>query len=136
MRHRRRRGGLPETGKRSMHLDDQLCKLFGSKLMTPHIAADNAGGVPLARHINDRLQEAVQRHPGHFAAFAAVPTADPKAAADEFERTVTKLGFKGAMINGLTQGVSTMIGAFGRSTSAPRRSTCRSTSTRRSRSRR
>jgi predicted TIM-barrel fold metal-dependent hydrolase len=34
-----------------------------------------------------------------------LPTADPRAAADELERTVTKLGFKGAMINGLTQGV-------------------------------
>ena len=66
---------------------------------------DAAAGVPLARRINDRLHEAVQRHPGRLAAFAAVPTADPKAAADELERTVTKLGFKGAMINGLTGGV-------------------------------
>ena len=66
---------------------------------------DAATGVPLARRINDRLHEAVQRHPGRLAAFAAVPTADPKAAADELERTVTKLGFKGAMINGLTGGV-------------------------------
>ena len=66
---------------------------------------DAATGVPLARRINDRLHEAVQRHPDRLAAFAAVPTADPKAAADELERTVTKLGFKGAMINGLTGGV-------------------------------
>ena len=29
--------------------------------------------VPPARRINDRLREAVQRHPGRFAAFAAVP---------------------------------------------------------------
>jgi predicted TIM-barrel fold metal-dependent hydrolase len=66
---------------------------------------DAATGVPLARRINDRLHEAVRRNPDRFAAFAAVPTADPKAAADELERTVTKLGFKGAMINGLTGGV-------------------------------
>jgi predicted TIM-barrel fold metal-dependent hydrolase len=66
---------------------------------------DAATGVPLARRINDRLRKAVERHPGRFAAFAAVPTADPKAAADELERTVTRLDFKGAMINGLTQGV-------------------------------
>ncbi len=66
---------------------------------------DAATGVPLARRINDRLHEAVQRHPDRLAAFAAVPTADPKAAADELERTVTRLGFKGAMINGLTGGV-------------------------------
>jgi 2,3-dihydroxybenzoate decarboxylase len=66
---------------------------------------DAAAGVPLARRINDRLHEAVRRHPDRFAAFAAIPTADPKAAADELERTVTRLGFKGAMVNGLTAGV-------------------------------
>jgi predicted TIM-barrel fold metal-dependent hydrolase len=66
---------------------------------------DAATGVPLARRINDRLHEAVRRHPDRFAAFAALPTADPKAAADELERTVTRLGFKGAMVNGLTEGV-------------------------------
>src|SRR5712671_1944241 len=66
---------------------------------------DAATGVPLARRVNDRLHEAVQRHPDRFAAFAALPTADPKAAADELERTVTRLGFKGAMIHGLTNGV-------------------------------
>jgi len=66
---------------------------------------DAATGVPLARRINDRLHEAVRRHPDRFAAFAAIPTADPQAAADEIERTVTRLGFKGAMINGLTGGV-------------------------------
>ena len=67
------------------------------------IAAPEA--VPLARRVNDRLLEAVRAHPDRFAAFAALPTADPTAAADELERAVTKLGFKGAMINGMTQGV-------------------------------
>ena len=66
---------------------------------------DAATGVPLARRINDRLHEAVRRHPDRFAAFAAIPTADPQAAADELERSVTRLGFKGAMINGLSGGV-------------------------------
>jgi predicted TIM-barrel fold metal-dependent hydrolase len=65
---------------------------------------DAATGVPLARRVNDRLHEAVQRHPDRFAAFAALPTAEPRAAADELERTVTRLGFKGAMVNGMTAG--------------------------------
>ena len=43
-------------------------------------------------------------NPKRFAAFAALPTSDPKAAADELERAVTKLGFKGAMIHGLANG--------------------------------
>jgi predicted TIM-barrel fold metal-dependent hydrolase len=63
---------------------------------------DAATAVPLARRVNDRLHAAVLAHPDRFAGFAALPTADPKAAADELERTVTKLGFKGAMIHGQT----------------------------------
>src|SRR5438034_4362123 len=66
---------------------------------------DAATGVPLARRVNDRLHETVRSHPDRFAGFAVLPTADPQAAADELERTVTKLGFKGAMVNGLTGGL-------------------------------
>jgi 2,3-dihydroxybenzoate decarboxylase len=58
------------------------------------------GAVAFARRVNDRLAAAIAVHPKRFAAFAALPTSDPKAAADEIERTV-KLGFKGAMIHGL-----------------------------------
>jgi 2,3-dihydroxybenzoate decarboxylase len=65
---------------------------------------DAETAVPLAHRANDRLAASVAAHPGRFAGFAALPTADPKAAADELERTVTRLGFKGAMINGLTNG--------------------------------
>ena len=61
--------------------------------------------VPLARAANDRLHAAVKANPKRFAAFAALPTPDPKAAADELERAVTKLGFVGAMVHGLTNGV-------------------------------
>jgi len=58
----------------------------------------------LAGETNDRLHAVIAAHPKRFAGFATLPTADPKAAADELERTVTKLGFKGAMVHGLTGG--------------------------------
>ena len=58
----------------------------------------------MTRRANDRLHAVVTANPKRFAAFAALPTSDPKAAADELERT-TKLGFKGAMIHGLANGV-------------------------------
>ncbi len=61
---------------------------------------DPAESRQLATATNDRLHDAVDRNPERFAAFAALPTLDPKAAADELERTVTRLGFKGAMIHG------------------------------------
>jgi predicted TIM-barrel fold metal-dependent hydrolase len=57
----------------------------------------------LATQANDRLHDAVDRNPERFAAFAALPTTDPAAAADELERTVSRLGFKGAMIHGRTR---------------------------------
>jgi predicted TIM-barrel fold metal-dependent hydrolase len=66
---------------------------------------DPETAVRLARGANDRLYEAVRAHPDRYAAFAALPTPDPKAAADELERSVAKLGFKGAMVHGLTNGL-------------------------------
>jgi predicted TIM-barrel fold metal-dependent hydrolase len=60
--------------------------------------------VTLARAANDRLAEAVREHPDRFAGFATLPTPAPDAAADELERTVAELGFKGAMINAHTAG--------------------------------
>ena len=59
--------------------------------------------VALTRRVNDRLHAAVSANPNRFAAFSALPTSDPKAAADELDRT-TKLGFKGPMIHGLANG--------------------------------
>lgn len=66
---------------------------------------DAVTAVPLAVRANDRLKQTIDAHPDRFAGFAVLPTADPKAAADELERCVDKLGFKGAMIHGLTNGV-------------------------------
>ena len=65
---------------------------------------DPGEAVPLARDANDRVAEAVQKHPGRFAGLAAVPTADPRAAAAELERAVTGLGLSGALINGHVRG--------------------------------
>ncbi len=65
---------------------------------------DAAVAVPLARDVNDRLKQRVDSNPKRFAALATLPTPDPKAAADELERCVDKLGFKGAMIYGLAAG--------------------------------
>jgi 2,3-dihydroxybenzoate decarboxylase len=58
----------------------------------------------LARGVNDRLAARVAANPKRFAAFAALPTANPAAAADELERAVKQLGFKGAMLHGMTDG--------------------------------
>jgi len=61
--------------------------------------------LPLTQRVNDRLHAAVMAHPTRFGAFAAVPTHDARAGADELERCVTKLGFHGGMLHGLANGV-------------------------------
>jgi predicted TIM-barrel fold metal-dependent hydrolase len=65
---------------------------------------DAATAVGLIREENDRLAELVGRRPDRLAAFAALPTAEPRAAAGELERAVRTLGMKGALINGPTGG--------------------------------
>lgn len=60
--------------------------------------------VPLAREVNDWLGQIIEQYPTRFAAFASLATQSPKDAADELERTVTQLGFKGALINGHLDG--------------------------------
>jgi len=65
---------------------------------------DEAATGATVRKINDSMAEVVRKHPDRFAAFAALPLWDPKAAADELKRAVTQLGFKGTMIMGRTNG--------------------------------
>lgn len=66
---------------------------------------DGEDGVRFARDYNDRLAAAAQQNPDRFAAFAHLPMKDPAAAADELERCVRQLGFRGASINGTTDGL-------------------------------
>jgi len=62
---------------------------------------DAADAVRAAREANDFLSDnVIARHPDRYAGFAAVPLQNPEAAADELERCVKQLGFKGALFNG------------------------------------
>lgn len=58
----------------------------------------------LAREVNDRLADNIKAGEGRLGGFAALPTIDPVAAADELARCVEVLGFHGALINGPTGG--------------------------------
>ena len=71
---------------------------------TQRLPAESA--LQIARGVNDRLAETVKAHPKRFGAFAALPTTtEAKLAADELERCVTRHGFVGAMLHGLSNGV-------------------------------
>ncbi|MBV8453508.1 MAG: amidohydrolase family protein [Deltaproteobacteria bacterium] len=67
-------------------------------------ALDAETAIPIAKDANDRLCETVKAHPDRLAGFAALPTADPDASAEELERAVGQLGLKGTMINGHVRG--------------------------------
>jgi predicted TIM-barrel fold metal-dependent hydrolase len=60
--------------------------------------------VRVAQDANDQLYEAIQKYPTKFAGFSALPTPNPEAASEELKRGITKLGFKGALINSHTHG--------------------------------
>ncbi|QSE94920.1 amidohydrolase [Rhodococcus pseudokoreensis] len=73
-----------------------------SCLTTQQVPADVAPD--LVRAANDTAAAAVRAHPDRFAAFAALPTTAPDAAATELARCIDELGFVGTMINGRTDG--------------------------------
>jgi len=60
---------------------------------------DAPEGTALARKINDYLSKAISKYPDRFIGLAVLAPQDPPRAADELERAVTELGFKGANIN-------------------------------------
>jgi len=60
-------------------------------------------GVEMARKTNDVLGKVIKKHPNRFVGLAALAPQDPDKAADELERCVRELNFKGAKINSNVQ---------------------------------
>ncbi|MDR3437236.1 amidohydrolase family protein [Telmatospirillum sp.] len=81
---------MDETG-----LDIQVLSLT-----TPALHDLGPESVDMARRTNDALAAAIARHPTRFQALATLPVAMPEDAAQELERCVRMLGFKGAMLCG------------------------------------
>jgi 2,3-dihydroxybenzoate decarboxylase len=80
---------------------------LGIEIAVLSLGSDGIQGIPdrdratsTAREANDALAEIVARRPDRYAGFAAVALQDPAAAADELERAVRELGFKGVLVNG------------------------------------
>jgi predicted TIM-barrel fold metal-dependent hydrolase len=65
---------------------------------------DAATATPVARDVNDELASAVRAYPDRFAGFAMLALKNPESAAAELQRCVDKLGFKGALVDGTTDG--------------------------------
>ena len=76
-------------------IDVQILSVASQSALLPK---EEAG--PIVRETNDRMAQAISRHPDRFAGFAALPWSDPEEATRELERAVTRLGFKGAILSG------------------------------------
>jgi len=75
-----------------------VLSLLGSFCWIESQQPEEAG--PLCRTVNDGLSAICQKHPGRFAAYAALPLTDMSAAAAEFERALGLPGMIGAQIPG------------------------------------
>jgi 5-carboxyvanillate decarboxylase len=74
-------------------------------LVSPGVQVfDASTGTDLAKEYNNRLAAAAKEHPKRFAGLACIAPQNPGDAADELERAVRKLGFKGCVINSHTRG--------------------------------
>jgi 5-carboxyvanillate decarboxylase len=74
-------------------------------LVSPGVQVfDASAAASLAREYNNRLAAAAGEHPKRFAGLACIAPQNPKDAADELERAVRELGFKGCVINSHTKG--------------------------------
>jgi uncharacterized protein len=66
---------------------------------------DAATATALTRDVNDELAAAVRANPTRFAGFAALALKDANSAAAELDRCITRLGFRGALVDGTTGGL-------------------------------
>ena len=68
------------------------------------IEPDAVRATAKAAESNDFLASAIARHPDRYFGFAHLALQDAESAAAELQRCIKELGFKGAMINGHTNG--------------------------------
>ena len=79
-------------------VETSVLSLLGSFCWIEAQPLEEAG--PLCRTVNDGLSAICRKHPGRFAAYAALPLTDISAAAAEFERALALPGMIGAQVPG------------------------------------
>ena len=86
-------------------MDENGIQMMLLSLNAPAVQAipDAAKAYDIARKANDYLAEQVRKRPDRFQGLAALPMQQPERAAQELERCVEELGFRGALVNGFSQ---------------------------------
>ncbi|WZU35429.1 hypothetical protein Rruber_04940 [Rhodococcus ruber] len=92
--------------QRLREMDEFGIDIHVLSLTSPGVQAhtDTASAIRDARQSNEVLSKTVTAHPDRFVGFAALPTQDPEAAAEELEHSVLELGMRGALVNDHTAG--------------------------------
>src|ERR1043166_5673094 len=103
----------PELRHRLLDFQDQRLRLMdesGVELMITSLNAPAIQGIPdvkqaaeTARIANDVLAAEIAKRPDRFVGVAALAMQDPHIAAQELQRCIGELGFKGALVNGFSQ---------------------------------
>jgi uncharacterized protein len=95
---------LEDVGGRRLQLMDETgIDIQVLSLTTPGLHNLGNASVGLARQTNDWVADIVKKMPDRFQGFATIPTPVPEEAPLELERSVKKLGLKGAMLCGRTR---------------------------------
>jgi predicted TIM-barrel fold metal-dependent hydrolase len=96
---------------RLLDLDDERLRIMDRDAVAVHVLSltstgvqmlDAGRGTALAMLANDRLADAVRRHPDRYAGLATLAPQDPARAAKEAERAINKLRLSGVIINSHT----------------------------------
>jgi gamma-resorcylate decarboxylase len=87
------------------HMDKTGIELAILSLNAPGVQriVDAGEALNVAKKANERMADAVAKHPGRYAALAALPMHNADLASKELTRCVKELGFKGCMVNGFQQ---------------------------------
>ena len=95
----------PQLNKKLHDLGDIRIKDLDNGKCGLQVISHVGGATPVKECMesNDRLAAACKKYPGRFAGWANLPMQDPDAAVQELDRTVTDLGFVGALINNHTE---------------------------------
>jgi 2,3-dihydroxybenzoate decarboxylase len=96
---------LDLDSRRIDYMDQAGIELAVLSLNAPALQSihDADEALNVAKKANERMARAVSDHPGRYAAFAALPMHDPDVAAQELQRCVQDLGFRGCLVNGFQQ---------------------------------
>jgi 2,3-dihydroxybenzoate decarboxylase len=101
------RHALADFGEeRLQHMNESDIERAVLSLTIPgvHNRSDVNEARTLARIANDFLAAEIAKRPDRYSGFAHLPLQNAKTAAEELERCVLELGFKGAMVHGHTNG--------------------------------